>query len=207
MNHALKPSASASRMDWFLLALLGVSLTGNVLLGYGVFRLSMRLDSGAAQARSQEPQGPAVGTRLPALDVQTVEGARVSLAFDSDPRPTVIYVFTPECSWCARNLENVKALMATGQQSYRFVGLSLNPDVPGVTRYVKDAGLEFPVYLNPSRDVRLAYGLGGTPSTLVVSTEGVLLKSWLGAYTAESQREVQDYFHVRLPGLVARKAG
>jgi len=198
MNEPLQPAKTAARMDWFLLVLLTISLSGNVLLGYGVFRLSTRVGPVGAAAARQEAPIPEVGTALPALDVRNLQGEKVSLSFASDQRPTVIYVFTPECTWCARNLNNLKAIVAASQQSYRIVGLSLDPNV---SSYLKDTGLEFPVYTSPSREMVAAYGFGSTPSTIVVSPEGKLMKFWRGAYASTNKKEVEDFFHVTLPGL------
>jgi hypothetical protein len=46
-----------------------------------------------------------------------------------------------------------------------------------------------------------AYKLGGTPQTLVVSEDGKVMKNWKGAYMSNIQKEVEDYFHIDLPGI------
>jgi len=45
------------------------------------------------------------------------------------------------------------------------------------------------------------YHFGVTPQTILVGTDGVVKKVWLGALTATQQSEVEKYFSVRLPGL------
>jgi hypothetical protein len=47
-----------------------------------------------------------------------------------------------------------------------------------------------------------SYGLGPTPLTLVLSSDGEILKSWVGAYSGHTQKEVESYFGITLPGLV-----
>ncbi len=44
-------------------------------------------------------------------------------------------------------------------------------------------------------------GLGPTPQTIVISPQGKVLKSWVGAYHDKTQREVETEFGVLLPGL------
>ena len=63
--------------------------------------------------------------------------------------------------------------------------------------------LNFPVYTGLKSDTIQALGLGGTPQTIVISPEGLVLKNWPGAYREQTQREVEDYFQVRLPGLIS----
>ena len=61
--------------------------------------------------------------------------------------------------------------------------------------------LSFPVYSALSPETIKALGLGGTPQTIVVSTDGKVIKNWMGAYTETIQPEVETFFGVRLPGV------
>jgi hypothetical protein len=38
-------------------------------------------------------------------------------------------------------------------------------------------------------------------ATAVISPEGKVLAVWIGAWTGRNQTEVENYFHLRLPGL------
>jgi hypothetical protein len=37
-------------------------------------------------------------------------------------------VFTPQCSWCLRNLDNFKTLVESDKAQYGVIGLSLSED-------------------------------------------------------------------------------
>ena len=52
-------------------------------------------------------------------------------------------------------------------------------------------------------DRRRALGLRGTPMTVVLDTEGRVEASWLGAYTQRIVPTVENFFLVRMPGLLA----
>ena len=41
--------------------------------------------------------------------------------------PTILYHFSPSCSWCERNWENVRTLIRETRGRYRFVGISTTP--------------------------------------------------------------------------------
>jgi hypothetical protein len=111
-------------------------------------------------------------------------------------------MFAPNCIWCARNLANLKALIAQGKVRHRFVGLSLTNDMLTLRHYVDDQRLDFPVFARlegePDAMRRLA---SSAPQTIVVSPEGIVIRSWTGAYTSDDAVEVESYFHLRLPGL------
>jgi hypothetical protein len=58
------------------------------------------------------------------------------------------------------------------------------------------------IYKSPSDSATTAYKLGGTPETLVVSTDGKIMKRWRGAWTGDSKAEIEGFFHCSLPGLL-----
>ncbi len=189
------PLGRASQADWFVLVLLAISLLGNVVLGVAVLRLTDAASGASARAATSQPP---VGSTVPPLDVQRLTGERESISFFTDSRPTVVYIFKPSCAWCARNLENVRAVIATATSSHRVIAVSLDPDV---AEYAERIRLGIPVYVRPSPSIFEPYHLGPTPQTLVVSREGKVLKSWVGAYAGRTREEVETYFKIRLPGI------
>ena len=119
------------------------------------------------------------------------------IRFNSVSTPTLLYVFTPPCAWCTRNLPAVKTLAENLKGRYRVLGLSLSAD--GLQKYVTDSGLEFPVYGDVSADTRSAYHLGGTPDTILVSTDGRVMKHCPGAYVGSTKADIESYFNAHLP--------
>lgn len=197
MTQTTQPTqARPTRTDWFLLVLCALSLTTNVLLGVSFLRITAGIVTSPGGPPRQA--GPVVGAELPPLDAERLGGDREVLQYAESERPSLIYVFTPSCQWCARNLENLKALTAHAKDGYRLVGLSLDPNVED---YVAQAKLDFPIYINASPEMVSAYGLGPTPLTLVVSPSGKVLKSWTGAYGGATQKEVEATFGLALPGI------
>lgn len=75
------------------MVLLVISLLGNVMLGVSFVRLSQQLgQTPPATAQQQGPHGPEVGTVLPAMNVRTLQGSRMEIAYGADAKPTLIYV-------------------------------------------------------------------------------------------------------------------
>jgi hypothetical protein len=184
---------SASHLDWLTASLLVVSLAINVVLG-----IRLMVVRGQPAGTQAAPAGPAVGDLLPPIDARRAGAGREVLSFDADGRPTLVYVFAPGRGWCARNANNAKVLFTAARDSYRIVALSLGADVG-------QSSADFPghvaVLSAPSPAMRAAYHLGSTPTTLVVSPSGRVLKAWMGAFTGTSKKEVESYFNVTLPGL------
>ena len=171
-----------------LTLLLSVSLTLNVALASKIRE---------ANHRAGIPENLQPGTALPALVAKDLAGKPVKISVTG--RPSLLYIFTPACSWCARNLENWKAVAAHAGGSHQVVNISLATS--GLDEYVKKNHVDTPVYQNVSPSIIQAYKLAATPTTIVVGPDGRVLKSWAGAYSGAVKKEIEDYFHVRLPGL------
>jgi peroxiredoxin len=175
-------------------AALVVSVALNVLLAY-----RLRSVNAAQEARIAEYQLK-IGTTVPPISAKGLDGQREVISYQGANQPTVLYVFTPPCSWCARNIDNFKTLLDKRGSQYRFIGLSLSEE--GLTEYVRKNDLvKLPVYSSLSTETGEAYKLSGTPQTIVVSPEGRVLQSWMGAYIGDQKSQVEAYFHVTLPGI------
>lgn len=140
-----------------------------------------------------------VGTIVPPIQAKRVGRDEETISYEGTNQPTILYVFSPDCVWCARNLDNFKKLLSEEGDRYRFVALSLSKE--GLPEYVEKNGLNLPVFFDLSARTREAYKLSGTPQTIVVSPDGRVLQDWVGAYAGDQQGHVERFFHVRLPGL------
>ncbi|HLM55533.1 MAG TPA: hypothetical protein VK422_05350 [Pyrinomonadaceae bacterium] len=174
-----------------LTALLCVSVILNLVLASQVIRLGRAPKGLTTEARLE------VGAAAPAIAARTLRGEPVSVG--GNDLPLILYVFTPRCVWCARNLDNAKALAAATKGRYNFVALSLEDE--GVEDYVARHAIGFTVYRGVSAESRAGYLLGRTPQTIAVSAAGRVEKNWVGAYGPEIESQVEAYFQTTLPGL------
>ncbi len=172
---------------------LTTSVMLNVLLAHRVRSLTH-----AQSARIGEYQLKA-GVIVPPISAKRVDGQEEVISYEGMDRPTVLYVFTPPCSWCARNMDSFKTLLDKEGGHYRFIGLSLSEET--LTQYIAKNGLKLPVYSSLSPETLKTYKLGSTPQTIVISPEGEVLQDWLGAYIGDQKSQVEAFFHVSLPGL------
>ncbi len=172
--------------------LLALSATTNILLVSKVKELR------ATVSALKTEQSTVLGAHLPPLTAHDVSGQSVTIRFEETERPTLLYVFTPACGWCKKNEDNIRSLASQTTESLRIIGVSLSQD--GLGEYVAH---RFPPVRVVQADARTitAYKLSGTPTTILVSSRGVVLRVWKGAYNDNIQREVEEYFHIKLPGL------
>jgi peroxiredoxin len=172
---------------------LAASVTINVVLAHRLRSLTHAQSARLADSLLK------TGTIVPPFTADRLDGQQELISYQISNQPTVLYVFTPSCSWCARNMDNFKTLVSKTHRQYRFIGLSLSEE--GLPQYVATNDLWIPVYSGLAKATKEAYKLGGTPETIVVSPEGRILQVWMGAYIGNQQSSVEEFFDVALPGL------
>jgi len=177
---------------WLPVVLLAASLATNVYLVW-----VLRRGHGPRHLPSAVLK---VGQRLPVLSVQDLGGRTVTIDWAADKRPALVYIFRESCSWCARNVANIRALSEAPNLEYRVIGLSLSDE--GLGAYVRTNGFSFPVYKNVRLGDGGSFNADGTPETLVISPGGTITQRWLGAYAGSLKRDTERTIGVKLPGLL-----
>src|SRR6266446_608852 len=182
-----------SRFVAVVCVLAVASLSLNVLLAGRLRSLSQTVSARMTEHRLK------AGASVPPINANRFGGPHELISYQNTNQATVLYVFTPPCSWCGRNLDNFKTLVEKEGRGYHFVGLSLSDQ--GLAEYVMKNNLKLPVYSGLSSETLKTYKLGSTPQTIVISPEGKVLQDWVGAYVGDQKSQVEAFFHVSLPGL------
>ena len=147
------------------------------------------------------PPPAVLGHHADAIPALTPQGDHVTVQFDG--RPTLVYYFSPQCTWCERNWENVRALAASANGRFRVVAIAAEANLKTFT---ETHALNFEVYGGVPAETREAYGFHGTPQTVVVSSQGVVSHIWTGVFVGRQARQVESLFGVALPGVTAAPA-
>jgi hypothetical protein len=177
-----------------LIIIMSVLLTSsgvvNILLAREVSSLRLNLHSKSELG---------IGDSVQPIIAHSMDGIPTTIALSDHTLPTILYVFSPQCMWCTRNFDNIKAIEKGVNGKYRFIGLSMS--AVSLEQYITDNNLSFPVYKEPDRRSIIDFKLGGTPQMLVISKEGKVVKNWHGAYSGDQKKDVEGFFGVDLPGI------
>ena len=144
------------------------------------------------------PVSPAIGQAAPPIQGFALDGQPQDISLRAGV-PTVVYFFSPTCSWCERNWANVEALRNQAAGRYRVIAVSKTRDLRA---YVGAHGLGIDVVEGISDNTRQSFGFSGTPHTVVVSSDNVITHDWRGAFTARIERQIEELFEIRLPGVL-----
>lgn len=176
-----------------------VMLNRNLPIVVIVISVTVNLLLATKLMRAQQPvaTGVAIGSAIESFEGESPEGHRVMVDFR---QPTILYYFSPSCSWCERNWSNVRDFVTQTRGRYRFVGIS-TAAVPEDFLRARQLQIEVAAKLSPETARR--YKLNGTPQTIIVSSSGHVLQTWTGAYQGSQAREIEMYFGLSLPGLTS----
>jgi hypothetical protein len=163
--------------------------------------LALNIYFAAELRKALQPAGPktlAVGTQLRTLEVRTPDGNASTLQLDG-PVLTVLYLMSPNCPWCSRNIPALRALVSRSSPQFRFLGVSSIP----LTSEQAASMVDYPVHIagSVSLEERRRYGFSSTPQTIVVRN-GIVTASWAGAYVSKVRDQIEGYFRVRLPSIL-----
>jgi len=192
-DHRLR-MANKKTVDFYLVIVLGFSLFVNVGLAMKVHKLILLTTPVPLQQLT-------VGSRVESLDALDVSGKAKHLIFGSGDKLVVLYAFTPTCGWCAKNLSNIKEIYRLKHPEFEFIGVSLSPN--GVPEYLSRSGFPLEVVKDPSAASREKFHFNGTPETIVVDSSGTVKQVWLGAYTSDACRKIEQFFQMPKGGLSA----
>lgn len=171
--------------------------------------LSLNVFQYVAAARAEPPPSALEaieGVAFPEVDAIGLDGRKEAPIMLHDP--TILYVFSPRCSFCERDYENLKAIANSTRGRFEIVGIVMhNERAPAdYTKAISDylARKPFPGRvllldpdgLEPGMRQRFLF----TPQTLVIEG-GVVRKAWGTALTDRAKRDAEAFFGFQLPGL------
>lgn len=138
-----------------------------------------------------------------------LQGRPTQISFGAQSRQSLLYVVSPDCSWCKRNEGNMAVLIDRVRTTHRIVLVSTKRE--GLKEYVvrlrHDWNMsELTCITDFTPETRKAFKLGGTPDLAVLGSDGSVLRSWHGAFVGSTKEEVGAFFGVALPGVSVPQA-
>jgi cytochrome c biogenesis protein CcmG, thiol:disulfide interchange protein DsbE len=164
-----------------------------------VFGVVLALNVGSdPTADSQE--SPFLGKQVPAFDLPTLSGQRISNASTAG-KTVIINFWNTWCTPCRQELPALKQFYAQHQDDGDVVMIGIVRDPQESTKtikqYVNDEGMNWDIALDPGNQAALDFGTRGQPETLAVSPRGFVAASFYGPMRV---RDLEQFLKVARGG-------
>ncbi|TVR61644.1 MAG: hypothetical protein EA426_03120 [Spirochaetaceae bacterium] len=130
----------------------------------------------------------AVGRPAPAIELETLDGGLFSLG-EVAGTPVVVNFWATWCGPCRAETVVKNRLAAEFAGSARVVGVNLTNSESGirdVEAFAEEWGVTYPILLDRTGRVGAAYGVRGTPTTVVIGADGTVSARIFGAMSFEA---------------------
>ena len=138
------------------------------------------------------------GTVVPALSGLDLNGNKITLDYQNDPRKAVMLVFSPRCSYCVDNMPNWQSIaQGLDRTQYRILAVSITTS--GLKDYVAQYSLgDVPLIAEVEPKSRVSYEMNVTPQTILIDSNGKVEKIWNGVIQDADRTDVERSLGLKL---------
>jgi hypothetical protein len=165
-------------------------LTNLSLIGACLFALKENVGLRRAVAYDEALLTPAKGEAMPPLLGTDWTGAPQTVDYGQDPRPTIVYTFSKECSYCQENWRAMRSFQALSPRRLRIVYIDTTGDLLAPT-YLAANGIEqSSLLIRLSTALAYVYDARATPQILLIGHDGRVQWSHVGELGRSDLSEV-----------------
>ena len=135
----------------------------------------------------------------PEFATVTIDDQRIALADLRGEKPVYLKFWLSTCPQCIAEMPHFVHTFDQYGESFQFiaVNLAMDGDTPEVVRHsMTEHGLEMPVVVDESGEMGSAFGVYGTPTHIVIDTDGRIVHS--SNMADEALDETLACLHARL---------
>jgi thiol-disulfide isomerase/thioredoxin len=114
-----------------------------------------------------------VGSRLPAVTLPELHGGQLDTAALTG-RPVLVNIWATWCGPCRREMPALTLLSHRMGPGFSVIAIDQGEDARVVNAYVKQFGVDFPVYLDRDQRMGTMLHLVGLPSSFFIDRNGVV---------------------------------
>lgn len=139
-------------------------------------------------------------TTLPPTGVKTMDGQITDLNQVVDGRPTMINMFSRNCTACLTEMPALENLHQSAGDALQLVGVNLGDSAKDTEAFVKQTGVTYEIVRDPSHLLVAPLNITAQPMTLWVDADGHIAGHRYGELSeAEMRLAVKDYLGIDLP--------
>ena len=132
------------------------------------------------------------GKRAPDFAIETLDGARLSLA-DLRGKVLLLNFWGTWCGPCRREMpEFQKVYDAWQPRGFEILAIAYNDSEPAMADFRDEFGLSFPLALDDTGEINDAYGIQTRPSSYLLDQDGIILARHYGIMTESQLTELLE---------------
>ena len=135
----------------------------------------------------------------PEISAMTIDNVRIALSDPASDRPVYLKFWLSTCPQCIAEMPHFVHTYELYGDDFQFVAvnLGLDGDTPEVVRsLMAEYELEMPMVVDDSGELRRVFGVGGTPTHVVIDRDGRIVHS--GNAADDALDETLACLHTRL---------
>lgn len=141
----------------------------------------------------------------PAINLDTIDGAKFDLASLRGKNIVVIDFWATWCPPCREGLPLVAAISKEYEsKGVKFYAIDVKEEPAKIKEFLKSHNLNVDVLLDKEGTAAQAYGVMGIPQTVVIDPDGVVRDVHLGL-DEDIKEKLADQFDIILAGMAAKK--
>jgi len=121
-----------------------------------------------------------------ATDFKTnlIEGGSFTLSKALDDKPVVLNFWASWCPPCRQEMPGLDQV-SRSISGVQFIGIAINDNPGDAATYVHQIGVSYPIGIDVNYVIEDAYGIRELPQTWLIDRKGTVVRTILGAVTAE----------------------
>jgi peroxiredoxin len=149
-----------------------------------------------AEISRSKPAGLEGGDTVPGFVAQGLRGEPISISYTGKEATRVLLYFTPSCPYCQEQFPYWQEIISRANANhFQVLGLvSESEDRAEVEQYLRGVGCETLRVAFAPRSVFIDYKLSVTPTTVVVTNDGIVEQAWVGKWDSESLDAARSIF-------------
>jgi peroxiredoxin len=121
------------------------------------------------------------------FELKTLDGKTANLETFRG-KPLVLNFFASWCDPCRDEMPELNDIATKAGDKYQMLGVAVEDTRSGLTEFVKEAKIVFPVALDLNSTVKRGYRIFGPPATFFIDSHGIIQDIVFGPMNVERAR-------------------